>query len=358
MSYEQAVLDNIRRQPENLSKVADYQLGAGRAALTAAADTLRQAEHIVFTGMGSSLFAGFAAAKVLCSHRIPALTLNAAELLHGDYPAYRKATMVLVSRSGESVEVVRLLPLLKGQGTTVIGLTNVPDSTVARECDHVLLMHSRADHRVSIQTYTATVLALLLLAASVIGEPGAEYRRALDTSIATIESVIQLWIADSESWAAFLESASIVYLLGRGASQAAMMQGALMFNEVAKTPSVAMEIGLFRHGPVEVVNDRFHAIVFTPADTVQDLNLAAARDLVNLGGHVRHIGPDFGDLDSSFCWQTPQNMSPEFAPLAEIVPVQLAAFQLARRRGITPGQLLITPLVTRDEAGFATQKGQ
>jgi glucosamine--fructose-6-phosphate aminotransferase (isomerizing) len=358
LNYEQGVLDNIRRQPENLAQVVDYQLGAGQAMLTVAAQALRQAEQIVFTGMGSSLFGGVPAAKRLCGEGIPALALNAAELLHGDYPAFRKAAVGLVSRSGESVEVVRLLPLLKAQGITVIGLTNVPDSTLARECDHVLLMNSRADHMVSIQTYTATVLVLLLLAAALTGEAGTEFHRRLDASIAAMDSTMPSWIADSEAWPDFLENASVVYLLGRGASQAAMMQGALMFNEVAKTPSVHMEMGLFRHGPVEVVNDRFRALVFTPEDATQDLNLAAVRDLLNLGGHVRHIGPDFGALDPALCWRTPSGIAPAFAPFVEIIPVQLAAYRLAQRRGITPGQLLITPLVTHDEVGFAAQKGQ
>ncbi len=345
------ILGNIRHQPANLARVADYQLGAGHPALTAAAEKLRQAQQIIFTGKGSSLFAGVPAARALYRHGIPAHVHNAAELLHGDYPALHKAAVVLVSRSGESVEVMRLLPLLKAQGTTISGLTNMPDSPLAHECDHVLLMHSQADHMVSIQTYTATVLALLLLSAAVTGELDAEFCRRLDDSIAAMSAAMPAWVTDSQAWPDFLESAPVVYLLGRGDSQAAMMQGALMFNEVSKTPSVAMEMGLFRHGPVEVVNGRFHAIVFTPADSMHDLTLTAVRDLLNLGAQVRHIGPEA--LDPSLCWRTPPA---EFAPLMDIIPVQLVAYRLAQRRGIMPGQLLITPLVTRDEVGFAAQK--
>jgi glucosamine--fructose-6-phosphate aminotransferase (isomerizing) len=344
------IFDNIRSQPENLAQVADYHQGAGQAALLAAAQVLQQAEQIVFTGMGSSLFAGFPAAGALCRRGISAHVLNNADLLHGNYLAFRRAVIVLISRSGESVEAVRLLPLLKAQATTVIGLTNVPDSTLARECDHLLLMHSAADHMVSIQTYTATVLTLLMLSSAVAGDLGAGFSRCLESSLAGLSSVMQSWIDRSQSWAEFLENVPVVYLLGRGDSHAAMMQGALMFNEVAKTPSVAMEVGLFRHGPVEVVDDRFRALVFTPADVMHDLNLSAVGDLLSLGAQIRHIGPDPGKFDAALCWRTP---SDDFAPLMEIIPVQLAACRLAQRRGIVPGKLLITPLVTRDEVGFA-----
>jgi glutamine---fructose-6-phosphate transaminase (isomerizing) len=344
------IFDNIRSQPENLAQVAEYHQGAGNSALLAAAQVLQQAEQIVFTGMGSSLFAGVPAASALCKHGIPAHVLNNADLLHGNYPAFRKSVVVIISRSGESVEAVRLLPLLKAQGTTVIGLTNVPDSTLARESDHVLLMHSRADHMVSIQTYTATVLTLHLLTAVVTGGLGTDLNRRLDAAIAALDDVIQGWIDDSPSWPDFFESAPVVYLLGRGDSQAAMMQGALLFNEVAKTPSVAMESGLFRHGPVEVVKDGFRAIVFTPADSMRALNLAAVGDLLKLGAQIRHIGPDPGTFDPSICWRMPTD---DFAPLMEIIPVQLVACRLAQRHGITPGKLLITPQVTRDEVGFA-----
>jgi glucosamine--fructose-6-phosphate aminotransferase (isomerizing) len=344
------IFDNIRSQPENLAQVVEYHQGTGKSALLAAAQVLQQAEQIVFTGMGSSLFAGLPAAGALCRQGIPAHVLNNADLLHGNYPAFRKSVVVIISRSGESVEAVRLLPLLKAQGTTVIGMTNVPDSTLAREADHLLLMNSRSDQMVSIQTYTATVLTLLLLSAAVTGGLGAEFNRRLETAIAALDSVLPGWIEDSQSWPDFLESAPVIYLLGRGDSQAAMMQGALMFNEVAKTPSVAMEVGLFRHGPVEVVKDGFRAIVFTPADLVRDINLAAVGDLLNLGAQIRHIGPDPGAFDPSLCWRMPTD---DFAPLMEIIPVQLVACRLAQRRGITPGHLRITPLVTRDEVGFA-----
>ena len=59
---------------------------------------------------------------------------------------YRDAVAVLVSRSGESIETLKLLPLLKAQGTRIVGVTDVADSTLAREADVTVLIHGGKDH--------------------------------------------------------------------------------------------------------------------------------------------------------------------------------------------------------------------
>ncbi len=215
-----------------------------------AAAAIRKAGKVVFAGMGSSLFASIPAAYYLESHGIQADVVEASEVLHFGLARTRGAAMVLVSRSGETVEISKLLP-------AEIGLTNVRESKLARESRYPISLNSEPDRMVAVQTYTGMLVTLLLLAAAVLEEPIGKWRAALDDASQALSDAIEDAIAASAEWTDFLADAEVIYLLGRGPSLASVREGALLFNEASRTPSVAMSAAQFRHGPVEVVDEQF-----------------------------------------------------------------------------------------------------
>ena len=163
------IWQNFYDQPKTLRKAWDYHQGSGRIPLLMAANKLQQSSPVILSGMGSSHFACLPLYYALAEKGIPSMHISSAELLHYHYPVCRNATVVLVSRSGETVEVVKLLPLLKAQNAFIIGVTNETQSTLAREADLCLYTNSPTDQMVAIQTYTATLL-ILGLAGMMVGE--------------------------------------------------------------------------------------------------------------------------------------------------------------------------------------------
>jgi len=334
-----ALLDNIRSQPGSLRRVAAYHLGDGQDELRASAAAIRTAGKVVFTGMGSSLFAAIPAADYLNSHGIDSQVVEASELLHFGQARTRAAALVLVSRSGETVEISKLLPAVSDSQTT-IGVTNVRGSLLDRQARHAIYLNSESDRMVAVQTYTGTVAALLLLAAATLEEPAHQWRAALNGTAQALAEAIDDAIAASEDWNDFLADASVVDLLGRGPSLASVHEGALLLNEASRTPAVAMSAAQFRHGPVEVVDERFRGIVFASQAATRELDLALARDLTSMGGKVRVC------QSGGVPWP--------FEPLIEIVAIQVAACRLAENKGIDPGNFRHATLVTRAETGFRT----
>ena len=344
------LLQDIQSQPESLAGILSYQLGSGYEPLVRAAGTLRAATRVVITGMGASMFASIPFEYRLCSVGIDATVVESGELLHYPRPLLRDTVVVVVSRSGESVEIAKLLPVLRGTCTT-IGVTNDPESSLARGTDQALYIRSPPDEMVAIQTYAGTVLVLALVAAAVADElPAAasEARAALDLQ----RSFVREGVERLTLWDEFLESRAPIYLLARGPSSSSAFEGALLFNETAKVPAIGMTAASFRHGPVELVDGNFAGLIFAPADGTRMLNLALAEDLVRFGGRVRVIGPPHPDHSSLDWCETPE--VPAFlARLFEVIPVQLAALRLAQLRGIAVGQFRYAPQVSRDEATFA-----
>src|SRR5205823_4085087 len=145
---------------------------------------------------------------------------------------------------------------------------------------------------------------------------------------------------------------SRLYLLGRGPSLASVTAGALLMHEVAKMPVVGMSSPQFRHGPVEVVDEDFHAIVFTSQKQTAELDSALAEDLVRIGGDIRCIGLARAESGPAALFAWPDDVPSRFASILEIVPLQLLAYQVALARGVPTGQFRFAPAVTRSETGF------
>jgi glucosamine--fructose-6-phosphate aminotransferase (isomerizing) len=267
--------------------------------------------------MGASLFAAIPLQYRLAEMGLRSTLVDSAELLHYQRPLCRDAVVVLVSRSGDSAEVVALLDEL-GDADTV-GVTSVETGALARRARRVVIVRHDDDEMVAIQSYTGTVAALLMLG-------GVNLDGAVERMHAAVEAAF--------NWREFLEGAAVVHLMGRGPSCASCAEGALLFHETAKLPAVAAPAGLFRHGSIEIVDPSFRGILFAPPGRTRALNEALAGSIGAFGGRVHTI--DCGAPEDS-------------APLFEIVHVQLAAVQAAEMRGFEPGRFRYVSRVTASE---------
>lgn len=341
---------NIQAQPESLARTLHHQCGEGAETMKDAAAILRSGKKIVITAMGASLFASIPLQYYLSSLGLDVVAVEAGELLHYLNRIWKDAVVLMVSRSGESVEVVKLLERMKGV-VPIIGVTNEPQSLLARSAEVSVSIASLNDEMVAIQTYTGTLLTLHLLGNRVAGsfDAAAEEVRHMLPSLA---SLVEASMNSLAQWDEFLAPTATVYLLARGPSLASAQEGALLFHEVAKSPAVAMPIASFRHGPVEVVDANFRGLVFAPQDGTRDLNLALVRDLVHFGGRIRLLGPSGSPLADAR-WCDVPSVAETLQPIVEIIPVQAAAFQLAALRGIEPGSFRYAPQVAVDEASFS-----
>ena len=95
--------------------------------------------HLVICGMGKSGLVGRKIAATLSSTGTPALFLHPAEAIHGDLGVVRKNdVIILISNSGETEEVVKLLPALKRLNVKIISLIGRADSSLGRAADVIL----------------------------------------------------------------------------------------------------------------------------------------------------------------------------------------------------------------------------
>jgi len=95
--------------------------------------------RVVITGMGKSGLIGKKIAATLASTGTPAFFLHPAEGVHGDLGMVSKGDVVIViSNSGETEELIKILPALKRLGVPILCLTGNPRSTLATNSDTVI----------------------------------------------------------------------------------------------------------------------------------------------------------------------------------------------------------------------------
>jgi glutamine---fructose-6-phosphate transaminase (isomerizing) len=352
------MLDNILAQPASHRGV--LTLYQGNPTLRSGAEKIRQAQgRIIFSAMGGSLFATLPAVTRLAQQGYPVQVTESAELLHYGSATLRAGDVgVVVSRSGGSIEPVLLAEKMRQAGMIVVGVTNVPGSELEKIADITLPIGSQADKLIAVQTYTGTVLAMLLLAEEVVAGESAKLSDACGAALPALSTHIDECLRESEGWQDWLMGGPL-YLLGRGPALASVYEGALLLHETAKTAAVGMSSGQFRHGPAEILSRDFRAVVFGTPPITRTLDRSLADDLFSVGAKVRWIGPAAMASDgrshvpSLVPWP---EIADVLAPLFEIVPLQAAAYRLALWRGITPGDFRFVTEVTASESGFLTSK--
>jgi glucosamine--fructose-6-phosphate aminotransferase (isomerizing) len=343
------LLRDILAQPDELARSLAYTLGPGRAALDLAAERLRGAGPVILTGIGSSWHAGMAAQAFFLDAGCPVLLMDASELLYSArVPA--GAVLVMLSRSGKSVEIVRLVDAARAAGATVIAITNAPDSPLAQGAEILLPLHAAFDHAVSITMYTAPAMTATLLAATALGALDEGLGAALQGALAGAKAALPGWRAQLEE-SDWLTVEAPTYFLARGAGLASAHEARLLWEEAAKAPATTLTAGGFRHGPQEILHGRLRVALWLDGERRREQDLALAADLRRLGARALLIGRNVPPGVADLVFQLPAVPAP-WQFLIDAFPIQLAAERLAIRRGVDGDSFAYCSYIVEDEAGL------
>ena len=342
-------LNDILRQPTGLSSTVEFLGGAGRRPFDDAVAALGKAAHIYLTGIGSSYHAAIAAAATFHRGAHPVYLQDAAELAHFSVlpPG---SVLVILSRSGESAEIVRLLASARESKAVVLGLTHSENSSLARQAQIPLVIPVQFDHSISVNTYSCLAAAANVLATMLVDAFRSSTRDHLLRAIAATADSISVWQRQIAS-TIWLSRDSSYYFLARGSSLATCNEARLLWEEGAKHPATSMGTASFRHGPQEIVSDGQRFGVWIDPEHMRREDLAVARDLKKLGASVMLIGHDLPEDVADLVLQVP--LAPRgWQFLLDVIPAQLAAARLAELSGVDCDSFRICSYVVRGEYGL------
>jgi len=339
--YFQDVLDQPRALRETHGGLAPSP------ALGALASRLAQGalRRVVLTGMGSS-YHGLAPLhlRLLGAGHASAMVESSELLYYQDALLGEGALLVLVSQSGRSAEIVRLLDTVRGRGVATIGVTNTADSPLAAAADACVLTRAGEEATVSCKTYLASQMALAFLGEALAGGDPAAALAALEPTIAATEAYVAAWRAHVDALAARLDGVRAVYYAGRGASLAAACSAGLITKESTHLPSEGMSSAAFRHGPMEMLDSAVFLLVFEGAARTRALNAALVADVRAAGARAFLAGP--GADEPAFRLPDPGDLA---RPVIELLPVEMITLALAALHGREAGRFERATKVTATE---------
>jgi glucosamine--fructose-6-phosphate aminotransferase (isomerizing) len=345
-----SLLEEISQQPAVLSGLRKFYASPGAIPSKALRSlTTNWPPTVIFTGMGSSLFAAYPAQAYLTEQGVRALVWETAELVHHHLKVLGADTLlVVVSQSGHTAEVVRLLKGLPAEAR-VLAVTNVEASPLAKCANLLLPMMAGGQGAVSTKTYTCSVAVLMYLAFAVAGHAPGPLTQEVMRAVAAQEKILERHEVLMPPIVEFFNSPPYVALMSRGADLATAYQGALTLKEVVRVAAEPISAAQFRHGPMEIISPSHRYILFARHGKTEKLLLKLARDIRKANGRVLLFTDLPFDDPMNIRRVRVEGLRLGLGTLVDSIYIQLLAYEAALRAGLKPGKFEIAEGVTREE---------
>jgi glucosamine--fructose-6-phosphate aminotransferase (isomerizing) len=346
--YKHYMLKEIHEQPQAVADTLEGRIAEGRVLPgifgPEAEALLARTRAVHLIACGSSYHACLVARYWIESLAgIPATVEIASEYRYRDAVVPPDALFLTVSQSGETADTLAALRIAKQRGYLgSLALCNVPESSLVRESDLVLMTRAGPEIGVaSTKAFLTQLTALALVALELGRHRGVDPKRyrdgvaQLEHLPAAITEVLALDPALAELAKRFAQKEHALFL-GRGVQFPIAMEGALKLKEISYIHAEAYPAGELKHGPLALVDESMPVIAVAPND----------RLLEKLKSNVEEVRARGGELYVLADAETGAAMVRErdhlvtvpsggelIQPMLYTVPLQLLAYHVAVLRG-------------------------
>lgn len=345
--FRHFMLKEIFEQPSAIREALTGRLHKGHVLEsvfgTKATAIFDKAEHIQIVACGTSYHAGMIGrlwlenlAGISCQVEI------ASEFRYRKRVLLPNTLLVCISQSGETADTLAALRSIKDEGYCgVLSICNVPDSSLVRESELVLLTNAGPEIGVcSTKAFTTQLIALFLLTVVLARRRGLdrEKERVLIQQLVEIPDVIQGCLASAEAVqtiANLFENKSHTLFLGRGLQYPIALEGALKLKEISYIHAEAYPAGELKHGPLALVDKNMPVVVVAPNDSLLEKLKSNIQEVHARGGELIVFKTKSSGIESGpgiHVLDIPE--VPElFGPIVYTVPLQLLAYYVAVLKG-------------------------
>ncbi len=348
------MLDEIREQPAALERTLRGGLRAA-AALQRVVEKRRPKLIFIVARGTSDNAAQFARYLLEIATGIPvSLAAPSISTLYGARVDLTGALAVGISQSGESTDTNVVLERAREQGALTVGITNEPNSELARIAEHVLLVRAGRERSVAAtKTYTGQLMMCYLLAHALGAKIRMDDLRRVPEWTASALTLEPSIARVSESYR-FMQRAVVV---GRGLNYANAVEFALKMMETCYVPADSFSAADFLHGPIAMVERSFPVFMFAPPgvtwpgmQTVLERVQAVKAETLLITDRSHRAALETGINQIVVPVKLGRGSAiPEelFTPIPYIIPAQLFAAHLAERKRLDPDRPRTLTKITR-----------
>ncbi len=343
--YRHFMQKEIFEQPRAVADTLEGRLGTDRVLPEAfgvdAEQIFADLQAVTIVACGTSYHAGLVARYWIESLvGLPCNVEVASEYRYRKHVVSPGSLFVTISQSGETADTLAALRIAKQSGyATTLAICNVPESSLVRESDLVLLTRAGPEIGVaSTKAFTTQLVALLLLTLSLarLHRPGPEAASiALLRSLpAQLERVLALDEAVAALAERFVEKHHCLFL-GRGEAYPIAMEGALKLKEISYIHAEAYPAGELKHGPLALIDEDMPVVVVAPNNALLEKLKSNLEEVRARGGELFVFADDqvpFQEDPGITIIRVPET-DDLIDPLVFTIPLQLLAYHVAVLKG-------------------------
>ncbi|WP_428356880.1 glutamine--fructose-6-phosphate transaminase (isomerizing) [Methyloprofundus sp.] len=345
--YRHYMLKEIYEQPNAIAEtlegrfidnqLQDYAFGHN------AAEIFDKVKAIQILACGTSFHSGLVAEYWFEKlARVPCRIEVASEFRYRKPVLAEDTLVVTISQSGETADTLAALAEAKRLGAKYsLSICNVPESSLVRESDLVLMTRAGPEIGVaSTKAFTTQLVSLMLLVVAVgrrfslTAETEQEITTELFKVPRIIEDVLQIDTEIETLSVQFAEKNHALFL-GRGTHYPIAMEGALKLKEISYIHAEAYPAGELKHGPLALIDAEMPVVTVAPNNSLLEKLKSNIQEVSARGGQLIVF------LDESINTEEDEHVQivrmPKvnnlISPIVYVIPLQLLSYHVAVLKG-------------------------
>lgn len=345
--YRHYMLKEIYEQPNAIAETLEGRFIGNKLQDSAfghkAAGVFDKIKSVQILACGTSYHSGLVAkywfenlARVPCNIEV------ASEFRYRDPVLPADTLVVTISQSGETADTLAALLEAKRLGAKYsLSICNVPESSLVRESDLVLMTRAGPEIGVaSTKAFTTQLVALMLLVVAVGRRFALDEEKEAEISselfkLPRILDDVLLIDAEIKILSEQFSEKNHALFLGRGTHYPIAMEGALKLKEISYIHAEAYPAGELKHGPLALIDAEIPVVTVAPNNSLLEKLKSNIQEVSARGGQLIVF------LDESITTENDENVQivrvPKvnnlIAPIVYIIPLQLLSYHVAILKG-------------------------
>ena len=341
-NYRHFMAKEIHEQPEVVGHTLAHYIDLGEQRVRPFAWPVDPAKlsRITICACGTAYMAGLTGKYWIERYaRLPVEIDVASEYRYREAPVDPSGVTIVISQSGETADTLASLRYAQERGSKIVGVVNVPTSSIARLSDSLAPTLAGPEIGVaSTKAFTCQLTALAALAISLGRARGTLDEAAAAALVAELTAVPGLLAQAlklepaAETIAHSLARARDVLYLGRGTSYPLALEGALKLKELSYIHAEGYAAGELKHGPIALIDEAMPVIVIAPRDAVFEKTVSNMQEVAARGGRIILIGDKTAAAEAAVGlahFLAMPDMGDNFAPIVYAATVQMIAYHTA-----------------------------
>ena len=331
-TYDHFMLKEIMDQKESIRRAVNQD----EEQIQTIAQAIRDAKGTFLSGCGTAgkvcMAASYLFSKITKKHHVNYAPSSEFPLYH--HFLVPESLLIVVSQSGETVDVLEAMETAKKKGAKVLSIVNVEGSSIDRSSDYTLLINAGPERAVASTKAATGQMAVLLLVAYALKGRLNEGRQVLLEAAEQINDMLNpRYLEHIAGIAERLKAHENLYIIGKSWNYPMALESAIKIQEVSYVHAEGFAGGELKHGPIALIQKGTPCIALLGNDEVKMDTLSNTIELKARGAHTIGIGPENNEAFDEWI-RVPDAGTAQ--AIVNIVPVQILAYYLAIKRGLDP----------------------